>query len=457
MNDKSEAIFRDAPIPKAVLSNILPSMIAMVMVLIYNLADTFFIGQTNDPLMVAAISISTPVFMLFMSVGMLFGIGGTSLISRLLGEGKRDDIKHVSSFCFWTSAVIGVICMVGVWLCIDPLARISGASDNTIGFTMDYFKIVAFSIPFLIISNAFSSILRAEGKAQKAMIGMIIGNLVNIVLDPIMILGLGWGVSGAAFATVIGNVAAGIFYIAHMCSKNTILSIKIKDYKVNKTIVLGVLSIGIPASIMNLSMSLSNILANNKMMNFGDMAMAGFGVAMKVNMMVIMLLIGLGTGIQPLLGYCFGAKNKERFMGCMKFSMIIAFSISMVMSILCYIFAGNIVNLFLNEPNAYTFGVEFARIYLYSGPVIGIFFVLMNAIQATGSGTASLILSLSRQGIFYIPTLFILNKAVHTPGILAATQPIADYLSFFLCIILLTVVMKKGFSTEQRLGNSLTA
>lgn len=457
MNNNSEAIFRDAPIPKAVISNVVPSMIAMIMVLIYNLADTFFIGQTNDPLMVAAVSISTPVFLLFMSVGMLFGVGGTSLISRLLGEGKRDDIKHVSSFCFWSGTVIGIICMIGILLSIKPLAIISGASSDTLQYTMDYFKIVAFSVPFLIISNAFSNILRAEGKPQKAMVGMMIGNLVNIILDPIMILGFGWGVSGAALATVIGNLAAGVFYIVHMCSKNSILSVKIKDFKVNKLIVGGVLAIGIPASIMNLFMSVSNIIANNKMQAFGDLAVAGFGVAMKVNMIVIMILIGLGTGIQPLLGYCFGAGNKKRFMGCMKFSLILAFIISIIMTIICYFGAGTLVGAFLTDQTAYAFGVEFAKIYIISGPIIGIFFVLMNAIQSTGSGTASLILSISRQGIFFVPVLLILNSTIHTPNALAFAQPTADYLSTILCFVLFYFVTKKGFAKEPKIGETLTA
>ncbi|MDE5864218.1 MAG: MATE family efflux transporter, partial [Lachnospiraceae bacterium] len=182
MKEKTLDIFENAPVPKAVISNIIPSVISMIMVLLYNLADTFFIGQTKNAYMVAAVSIATPVFLLFMAVGMLFGIGGTSLISRMLGEGKEEKAKQTSSFCFWTGLTIGVIAMVVIWLCVTPICRLVGASEDTLGYASQYLNIVAAGIPFLIISNTFSNVIRSEGRAKKAMSGMIIGNLMNIFL-----------------------------------------------------------------------------------------------------------------------------------------------------------------------------------------------------------------------------------------------------------------------------------
>ena len=217
MQDKTQQIFRDAPVPKAVLTNVIPSIISMLMVLVYNLADTFFIGQTKDPLMVAAVSIATPAFIIFMAVGMLFGIGGTSMISRMLGEGKRDMAKHISAFCFWTGASIGVIAMIIMTIFSVPVCRLIGASDATIGYASQYLSIVAIGIPFLIVSNSFSNIIRSEGHATVAMTGMIIGNMINIVLDPVMIIGFKWYVAGAAVATVLGNIFSTVFIL------NTIL------------------------------------------------------------------------------------------------------------------------------------------------------------------------------------------------------------------------------------------
>ncbi len=445
MQDKTTEIFKNAPVPKAVLSNAIPSIISMIMVLVYNLADTFFIGQTKNAYMVAAVSVATPVFLIFMAVGMLFGIGGTSLISRMLGEGKQDKAKNTSSFCFWTGAVTGVIAVIFILIFAKPICRMVGASDDTLGYASQYLSIVSAGIPFLIIGNTFSNIIRAEGNAKKAMIGMIIGNLMNIVLDPIMILGFGWNVAGAAIATVIGNVFAAVYYICHLVSKNSILSIRPKDYMAKNKIAAGVLAIGIPASLNSILMSVSNIIINNMMQKHGDMAVAGLGVAMKVNMIAVMLLIGLGTGIQPLLGYCYGARNKTRYLAVLKFSLIFAFCLSAVMTMICYCGAGPLVRAFLDDPDAFGYGMSFARIYIYSGPVIGILFVLINAIQSTGAALPSLILSISRQGLLYIPILLIFRTVFDTPQTLALAQPVTDYLAATLALVLFIITYHKYF------------
>lgn len=449
MQNKTTEIFRDAPVPKAVITNVVPSIISMIMVLIYNLADTFFIGQTKNAYMVAAISVATPAFLLFMAIGMLFGIGGTSLISRSLGEGKTEKAKNASSFCFWTGLCIGILAMILLFIFAVPVSRAIGASDDTIGYTSQYMRIVSTAIPFLIISNSFSNIIRAEGNANIAMMGMLIGNMINIVLDPIMILALGWDVAGAAVATVLGNIFAAVFYIRHLLSKNAMLSIHPKYYKAKERIAAGVLAIGIPASLNSIMMSLSNIIVNNIMIHYGDMAVAGLGVAMKVNMIVVMLLIGLGTGIQPVLGYCFGAGDRKRYMAILKFSLILAFGLSAVMTVICYCGAGPLVHAFLEDPDAFTYGISFARIYIYSGPVMGLLFVFINAIQSTGAALPALILSISRQGIIYLPVLFLFRSIFNSATMLAAAQPITDYLSTILAIVLFISTYRKYFPRVQ--------
>lgn len=451
MKDKTTEIFRDAPVPKAVISNVIPSIISMIMVLVYNLADTFFIGQTKDAYMVAAVSVATPAFLLFMAVGMLFGIGGTSLISRTLGEGKMDRAKNASSFCFWTGLCIGLIAMVVIFIFASPVSMAIGASQETVGYASQYLRIVSTAIPFLIISNSFSNIIRAEGNAQVAMMGMIVGNLINIILDPVMILGFGWDVAGAAIATVLGNVFAAGFYIWHLLSKKATLSIHPKYYLAGNGIAAGVFAIGIPASLNSILMSLSNIIVNNIMSDYGDMAVAGLGVAMKVNMIVVMLLIGLGTGIQPILGYCFGAGSKDRYLAVMKFSMILAFAISAVMTVVCYCGADPLVHAFLEDADAFTYGMSFARIYIYSGPVIGIMFVFINAIQSTGAALPALILSVSRQGLIYFPVLFLLRRVFDSATMLAAAQPITDYLTTALSVVLFLFTYKKYFPNQNQI------
>lgn len=449
MQDKTQQIFRDAPVPKAVLTNVIPSIVSMIMVLVYNLADTFFIGQTKNAYMVAAVSVATPAFLLFMAVGMLFGIGSTSLISRMLGEGKKEEAKHTSSFSFWTSLAVGIVSMVIIWIFNAPICRAIGASNDTIEYATQYLGIVALGIPFLIISNAFSNIIRSEGQATVAMMGMIIGNLINIVFDPIMILAFGWNVAGAAIATVLGNVFSAIFYIMHLVSKKSMLSIRLKDYSAKKKILIGVFSIGIPASLNSILMSASNIVINKFMMQHGDMAVAGLGVAMKVNMIAVMLLIGVGTGIQPLLGYCFGAGNKKRYLSVLKFSIIFALILSAIMTMICYFGAAPLVTAFLEDEQAFQYGFAFSRIYILSGPILGVLFVFMNAIQSMGAAIPSLILSVSRQGIVYFPILIMISLINNTPENLALTQPLTDYIAAALSIVLFIIAYKRRFQMKQ--------
>jgi putative MATE family efflux protein len=452
--DRTTEIFQNAPIPKAVITNVVPSIISMIMVLVYNLADTFFIGQTDNAYMVAAVTVATPAFLLFMAIGILFGVGGTSLISRLLGEGNRDRAKHVSAFCFWSGTAIGIIGMAGIWVFLAPICKMIGASSDTLEYTRQYLSIIALGVPFLIIGNAFSNIIRAEGKANIAMTGMILGNLVNIILDPIMILAFGWNVAGAAIATVLGNLVAAVFYIVYLVSRKSMLSIRLKDFRAGENIARGVLAIGIPASLNSMLMSFSNIAVNNLMKPHGDMAVAGLGVAMKVNMIAVMLLIGLGTGIQPLLGYCYGAKDRKRFRGVLSFSLILAVAMSLIMSVICYAGAGPMVNAFLEDADAFSFGMDFARILIISGPILGVLFVLINTLQAMGQAVPSLVLSVSRQGLIYLPMLFLFDRIFQEPQMLVAAQPVTDYCATALAAVLYIVSARKAFRRTDSVGQA---
>lgn len=434
--------FNSMSVSQAVIRNAIPAMAAMLMTLIYNLADTFFIGQTHDAYQVAAVSLASPVFLIFMSVGMIFGIGGTSVISRAMGKGRKDYAKRISSFCFWSCIVIGIILSCLSLLFMDNILVLVGASADTWNLAKDYLTIVSCGGVFVLISNCFSSILRAEGQATKAMFGQILGNLLNVIFDPIMILGFGWDIKGAAIATLIGNFAAAMYYIFYFLKGKSQLSIHIKDFSYKEKICSSVLSIGIPASLASLLMSVSHIILNGIMVGYGDMAVAGGGVAMKVTMLSGMLTIGIGQGVQPLLGYCVGAKKWERYNKILKFSLIFAFIVSLVMTALCYLFTNQIVSAFLTDANAFDYAVSFSRILLTTSIFFGIFYVITNAIQAMGAVIPSLIINLSRQGIIYIPSLYILN-IFSNANIIMFAQPVADILSIALAVILYIFTSKK--------------
>ena len=445
-NKKSLEIFESSSVGKVVLQNALPAMAAMLMVLIYNLADTFFIGQTHDALQVAAVSLATPVFLLFMAVGTIFGIGGTSVISRAMGEGREEYAKKVSSFCMWSCVVVGVAMSAVFLLFTDKILMLVGASNDTWEYAKTYLMIVSFSGPFVLIANCYSNVVRAEGQSGKAMMGQLLGNLLNVILDPIMILGFGWNITGAAIATVIGNVVGAGYYIVYLLRGKSMLSISLKDFTVKDKVASGVLTIGIPAALGSLLMSVSNILMNSQMTRYGDMALAGVGVAMKVTMMTGMVCIGLGQGVQPLLGYCVGAKKWERYKGVFRFSMIFAFILRTALTAICYLFLPQIVSAFLTDAAAFDYGVAFSKILLCTSFLFGVFYVMTNALQACGAATESLIVNISRQGLIYIPAMFIFGELFHETGLIWA-QPVADVLSLALAAVLYfrksKILMKK--------------
>lgn len=441
-SNDSLAIFQDVPIWQAVFKNTIPAMIAMLMVLIYNLADTFFIGQTNDAFMVAAVSLVTPAFLLFMALGTVFGIGGTSVISRAMGEGRKEYVKKVCSFCMWSCVIVGIIMVIIIFAFMDQILAMLGASENTIDYAREYLSIVTLAGPFVLVSNCFANIIRTEGKAGMAMIGQLGGNLINVILDPILILSFHWNVAGAALATAISNLISAGYYIGYFKFGNSMLSIHPKDFSIKDGILKGVLVIGIPAALGDVLMSVSSILLNSQMAKYGDMAVAGIGIAMKVTMITGMICIGFGQGIQPLLGYCVGAKNWKRYRDSLRFSSIFGLGLSTLMTIFCYIFTNQIVSAFLSDPKAFDYGVEFSHILLTTSFLFGMFYVFSSALQAMGAATSALIINLSRQGLIYIPAIFILQAIIGMDGLLWA-QPVADVLSVILVIVLYKITVTK--------------
>ncbi len=434
MND-TVGLFEKAPVPQAVLKNAVPAMAAMLMVLIYNLADTFFIAQTRIDILVAAVSLATPVFLIFMALGTVFGIGGTSVISRSLGQGRTEHAKKVCSFCMWGCVTVGVVISAAFLLLMEQILELIGASADTWGPARTYLTIVALGGPFVLISSCFSNILRAEGQPNKAMMGQILGNLLNVLLDPVLILGFRWGIAGAAIATVAGNLAGAGYYLLHFLRGRSTLSIHIRDLSFRDGIGAGVLAIGIPASLGSLLMSLSQIIINARMAGYGDMALAGMGVAMKVTMMTGMVCIGFGQGVQPLLGYCVGAGLWERFKKIMGFSILFSLGLSAAMTGLCYLLRGPIIRVFLTEPASFDFALTFTNILLTTSFLFGVFYVLANALQAMGAAAQALVINLSRQGLIYIPALYILQALLGATG-LAWAQPAADLLSTVLVAML---------------------
>ncbi len=439
-------LFEEAPVPKAVAVMAVPTMISMLVVVIYNMADTFFIGQTGDPMKVAAVSLATPVFMVFMALGNLFGIGGSSAISRALGEKKAERARNISSFCCYGSLGLGIFMALLFLAGMDGILKMIGASENTIGYARDYLTYIAFGGPFIMFGTAFGNILRGEGASKESMIGNMIGTVTNIVLDPVMILGLNWGVVGAAVATVIGNMAASGFYLIYFLRKKSSLSIRLKDFRAGERIAASVLAIGIPASLNNILMSCANIVLNLVLGRYGDTPVAAMGVAMKSNMLVVLLQIGLCTGIQPLIGYNYGARNKKRLLQVFRFTGMCAVAVGTVLTVIMVLARQAVIQAFINDSEVIAYGIRMVIALQMSGPVLGILFLCINTIQGMGKALPSLVLTVCRQGLIFIPFIFILNSLFGLEGAIYA-QPAADFVSIILSLFICLGIFRK---IEQR-------
>ena len=434
-NDMSR--FETMPVSKAIFLNAVPAILAMLMVLIYNLADTFFIGKTNDDIQIASVSLTTPVFLIYTALGTIFGMGGTSVISRAFGEGRREYAKKVCSFCMWGCVIMGTLSSVLLVAFVTPLLKLMGASEEVFPYAKSYLCIVALCGPFSLISNCFANVLRAEGQSGRAMMGQLIGNLINVVLDPIFILVLHLNVKGAAIATVIGNLIGAGYYIVYFLRGKSQLSVSLRDFTAKEKVFTSVMAIGVPASLGALLMSVSQMVVNSMMANYGDVAVAGYGVASKANMIVGTIGLGLGQGVAPLLGYSFGSGNRKKLLTYLKWSLFYAFLFGIVAEAVCYFGSAGIIRAFISsaESEAYQWGVRFFRILLITDFLFGIYYVLVNTLQAMGKGVASFIVNVSRQGLVYIPLAILLNSIYHADG-LAYAQPVSDVISAVFTLIM---------------------
>lgn len=453
--EKREKIFSSYPIPKAVAALALPCVLSNIVNVIYNMADTYFVSLMEDTNATAAVSITMPVFLFFVAFGNIFGVGGSAYISRSLGAGKRERVKQISSFCVFSSIGAGVLLLSLILIFINPLVSGLGASAGAVSeYSRDYLKYIALGGPLIVTSITASNLIRGEGAAKESMIGMMIGTVTNIILDPVMILIFDMGVGGAAIATVIGNLASVVYYAFYLIRGNSILSCNPKRFYAGNGIASNVIPIGVPAAINNILMSLSNIILNNLMKDYGEAAVAALGIAMKVNMLIVFVQMGMGMGIQPLIGYSFGAKNIKRLKGTIKFTILCTVIFGTILSVLYFIFTSSIINLFNgeNDPLVTEYGVKILRALIITGPFIGIMFAFNFAFQGMGKPVPSLVLSLGRQGLIFLPVVIIMNRIFAFDGIIYA-QPAAD----LICVVLSAIMFAVIVSKQKRADSPLKA
>ncbi len=449
MNTNRINLLEKEKVNSAIIKLALPTMLAMAMQMIYNLTDTYFIGQTGDLNLVAAISLASPLIMMFQSAGNIFASGTSCYISQQLGAKHYNEAKKSNSVAFYSSMIVGLIFTLIFLVFQNSILNIIGTSDATIIPTSQYLIVMSVLCIFPILNVTLSGLIRSEGATDKAMFGMIIGLVLNIILDPIFILRFNMGSAGAAWATIIGNIVSVLYFISHFLRKNTLLSIKITDFRPSKKIYAETFKIGIPSALSSLVMSISFILVNVIASEYGDYVVAGNGIQFRVNSMVIMLIIGLVQGYQPFAGYCYGARKFQRLKSGFKITILYGTLLSIFFTFIFAFFGENIIRLFIDDDLTVQAGAKILKAFTYCVPFFGIQFTVMVTFQATGKALKAMFISLGRQCIVYLPLLFILNSVFGFNGFIFA-QPISDITTTLVAVLLSLSFIKEMNNREKK-------
>ena len=428
-------------ISKAVAKMAVPSVISSLVTVLYNMADTFFVGQTGDPLQVAAVSLTNPIFILMMAFANMFGMGGSAVLSIAMGEKNEKRAKNASSFVTYASLIVGVVFMAVLLVFMNPILGLFGANQETYEFARGYTLHISYGAPFIIWSAAASFLVRAEGASKEAMIGSMIGTVANIVLDPIFISVLGQGTAGAAIATTIGNVLASAYYLWYFLKKSRVLSLRWKDFTVKDGILTRTCASGLPTAIFSALMSVSTIVLNQLLVGYGNAPVAAIGIVFKANMFITFLQMGLANGVQPILGYNYGAGNMQRFRNVESYTKKCCLIAGAAATVLYFVFREPIIRLFISDEEVVAYGIQMLIAYMLSGPVIGLLFVNMNCMQSVGHAFPATLLSVLRQGILLIPLLYFLRAFFGLEGVILG-QPLTDYIAVLLSVFLWRKIRK---------------
>lgn len=439
--DRSK-LLGEGPVMSTLFKLAIPGIIGMMISAIYNMVDTMFVGGLNDTRAMAAVGIALPIFMLIAGIGTMFGVGAASYISRLLGEGKKDLSDQVASTTFFTAIVVAVgLMLFGITL-IEPLLRAFGATTEIMDHAKAYGTILFIGAPFTVLNMVFNNIIRAEGNAKFSMIAIVLGAVINIVLDPILMFGLNMGLAGAATATVIAQGISTAFLMSYYVLKKNYVSIHIKKIKPTKELYGQIMKIGAATfarqALASIAIGLTNIMAKE----FGIVAVAAVGVSLKIFLIPLYCLFGFCQGYQPLAGYSYGSKKFQRLKEATRMTILITTVFAVLATGIIMLFTQIILAGFTKDPEVIDAGSSALRAMSLALPYLGYQMVNTNLFAALGRGKESIILSLARQGIFFIPAILIMPNFLGFNGVIYA-QPVADFLTVALTIILVKRLHKQ--------------
>ncbi len=433
------SVFEENNISKAIARVGLPAMFGQLTTLIYNIADTFFVSLTNEPAMIAAVTLCTPILLIIMSIASIFGMGGNSVIARLLGENKEKEVAKTLNFCLYAMIFTGIVILLIGILLTDPIAVLSGADAENISYTCDYLLYIFLGAPFIILSNGAIHLFRSLGFIKESTIGLALGNSINIIFDFIFIVIFGWGTAGAALATSLGFFCSSIYYLLCLMKAahkgNPLMALSIKDFTLHKRTIKNVISIGIPGALITVLLSVSNIVLNNYISFYGSDAVASYGIAYKVDMVPIMLSVGLSQGVAPLIGYYYGAAKQGQMEQMMKMATLYGIILGAFFLAIFYGFGQPLASVFLHDHALIQQAGAFIQVLGLSAPMLGIINMVTSYFQALGAAVKSLAITLMRNAFLFVPAVILLNHLWQLNGVIAA-QPIVETILAALCILM---------------------
>ncbi len=441
-------LFEKMPIPRAIAKLAIPTILSSLVMVIYNLADTYFVGMLGDPVQNAAVTLAYPVLLAFNAVNNLFGVGTSSMMSRALGRKDYETVKRSSAFGFYCSLFSGILFSLLCTLCKGPLLTTLGADEVTWAATDSYmlWTVTCGAAPS-ILNVVMAYMVRSEGASLHASIGTMSGCFLNMILDPIFILpwGLNMGAAGAGLATFLSNCfACGYFFVLlYVKRKHTFVSVSPRKFGFERFIVLGICAVGIPASIQNLLNVTGMTILNNFTSAYGADAVASMGIAQKVNTVPFQIALGFSQGIMPLVSYTYASGNHRRMKDTILFAIKLMLPAMVAVTVGYYIWAGNLVALFMNNETIIAYGTRFLRAMCLAQPLIYMDFLAVGVFQALGMGKNALIFAIMRKIILEIPALFVLNWAYPLYG-LAYAQPVAEFVLTIAAVVMLRRIFKRG-------------
>lgn len=441
-NTQKIELFEQKPIPNAVMTLAVPTIISSLVMVIYNLADTYFVGILNDPIQNAAVTLAAPVLLAFNAVNNLFGVGASSMMSRALGKKDYDTVYRSSACGFYCSLACGILFSLFYTTFHVPLLHMLGANAETASATGGYLKwTVSFGAAPAILNVVLAYLVRSEGSSLHASIGTMSGCLLNIVLDPLFILpwGLNMGAAGAGLATFLSNCAACLYFFALLFIKRgrTYVCIRPSMFRIRRTVITGICGVGIPAAIQNLLNVTGMTVLNNFTSSYGSDAVAAMGIVQKINMVPLYIALGLSQGIMPLVSYSYASGNIKRMKATIVFSLKITVSFMILITVFYYFESGFLTSLFMRNETIIRYGTQFLHGLCLGLPFLSIDFLAVGVFQACGLGKNALIFALLRKIVLEIPALYLLNFLFPLYGLAYAQFTAEVILAIAACAVLM--------------------